>query len=48
MADKKKRSYVLFILDESSSMSIMRKEAIDGFNQHLKDIKKSLGNILFL
>ena len=40
MGDKKK-SYVVFVLDESSSMGGMRQEAIDAFNQQLEDIRKS-------
>jgi uncharacterized protein YegL len=36
-----KKSYVAFILDESSSMGSMQSEAVDSFNQHVKDVREN-------
>ena len=36
-----KKSYVAFVLDESSSMGYMQREAVDSFNQHVKDVREN-------
>ena len=36
-----KKSYVAFVLDESSSMGSMQREAVDSFNQHVKDVREN-------
>lgn len=37
-----KKSYVVFVLDESSSMGMMREEAIAAFNQQRLDVQKNV------
>ena len=39
--NKEKKEYVLFILDESGSMSSCKKATIDGFNEQIQELKKT-------
>ncbi len=42
-----KKNHIVFLLDETGSMESCKKDTIGGFNNFLKDQKKSGNNILF-
>lgn len=44
--DKKKKTYIALVLDSSGSMETIKKEVIQGFNEHAATIRAGSGNQL--
>ena len=46
LTQQKQKTEVIFLVDQSGSMSSIQKETVEGFNEHVQTIrKKSIGNL---